>query len=53
MFAAKLARHPVSTIRGTAFGSSNFGMVSGEANSSRDAQLSLRLEFQGRRQPTR
>jgi hypothetical protein len=32
-------------VGGTAFGSSNFGTVSGQANSSRDAQLSMRLEF--------
>jgi hypothetical protein len=32
-------------VGGTIFGSASFGTVSGQANSSRDAQLSLRLEF--------
>jgi hypothetical protein len=40
-----LTNHTDFIVGGTAFGSSNFGTVSGQANSSRDAQLSLRLEF--------
>ncbi|MGA8270028.1 MAG: carboxypeptidase regulatory-like domain-containing protein, partial [Candidatus Sulfotelmatobacter sp.] len=40
-----LTNHTQFTVGGTAFGSSSFGTVSGQANSSRDAQLSLRLEF--------
>ena len=39
-----LTNHTQFTVGGTAFGSSSFGTVSGQANSSRDAQLSLRLE---------
>jgi hypothetical protein len=40
-----LTNHTQFTVGGTAFGSANFGTVSGQANSSRDAQLSLRFEF--------
>jgi hypothetical protein len=40
-----LTNHTQFTVGGTAFGSASFGTVSGQANSSRDAQLSLRLEF--------
>jgi len=40
-----LTNHTQFLVGGTAFGSSNFGTVSGQANSSRDAQLSLRFEF--------
>jgi|HubBroStandDraft_1064217.scaffolds.fasta_scaffold00149_7 hypothetical protein len=40
-----LTNHTQFLVGGTVFGSSNFGTVSGQANSSRDAQLSLRLEF--------
>jgi hypothetical protein len=40
-----LTNHTQFMVGGTAFGSSNFGTVSGQANSSRDAQLSMRLEF--------
>jgi hypothetical protein len=40
-----LTNHTDFLVGGTAFGSSNFGTVSGQANTSRDAQLSLRLEF--------
>jgi hypothetical protein len=34
-----------SSPSGSTFGGASFGTVIGEANSSRDAQLSLRLEF--------
>lgn len=40
-----LTNHTQFLVGGTAFGSASFGTVSGQANSSRDAQLSLRLEF--------
>src|SRR5580693_2166831 len=40
-----LTNHTQFTVGGTAFDSASFGTVSGQANSSRDAQLSLRLEF--------
>jgi hypothetical protein len=40
-----LTNHTDFLVGGTAFGSASFGTVSGQANSSRDAQLSLRLEF--------
>jgi hypothetical protein len=40
-----LTNHTDFLVGGTTFGSASFGTVSGQANSSRDAQLSLRLEF--------
>jgi hypothetical protein len=40
-----LTNHTQFLVGGTAFGSASFGTVSGQANSSRDAQLSLRIEF--------
>jgi hypothetical protein len=40
-----LTNHTDFLVGGTTFGSSSFGTVSGQANSSRDAQLSVRLEF--------
>jgi hypothetical protein len=40
-----LTNHTQFTVGGTTFGSASFGTVSGQANSSGDAQLSLRLEF--------
>jgi hypothetical protein len=40
-----LTNHTQFTVGGTTFGSASFGTVNGQANSSRDAQLSLRLEF--------
>ncbi len=40
-----LTNHTQFLVGGTVFGSSSFGTVSGQANSSRDAQLSLRFEF--------
>jgi hypothetical protein len=40
-----LTNHTQFLVGGTVFGSASFGTVSGQANSSRDAQLSLRLEF--------
>jgi hypothetical protein len=40
-----LTNHTQFTVGGTAFGSASFGTVSGQANSSRDAQLSARFEF--------
>jgi|HubBroStandDraft_1064217.scaffolds.fasta_scaffold01018_11 hypothetical protein len=40
-----LTNHTQFLVGGTVFGSTSFGTVSGQANSSRDAQLSLRLEF--------
>ena len=40
-----LTNHIDFLLGGTAVGSASIGTVSGQANSSRDAQLSLRLEF--------
>jgi hypothetical protein len=40
-----LTNHTQFLVGGTTFGSASFGTVSGQANSSRDAQLSLRIEF--------
>jgi hypothetical protein len=40
-----LTNHTDFLVGGTTFGSASFGTVSGQANSSRDAQLSLRLDF--------
>lgn len=40
-----LTNHTQFLVGGTAFGSASFGTVSGQANSSRDAQLSLRVDF--------
>jgi hypothetical protein len=40
-----VTNHTQFTVGGTAFGSSSFGTVSGQANNSRDAQLSARIEF--------
>jgi len=40
-----LTNHTQFTVGGTTFGSASFGTVSGQTNSSRDAQLSLRFEF--------
>ena len=40
-----VTNHTQFLVGGTAFGSASFGTVSGQANSSRDAQLSLRIEF--------
>jgi hypothetical protein len=40
-----LTNHTDFIVGGTTFGSASFGTVSGQANTSRDAQLSLRLEF--------
>jgi hypothetical protein len=40
-----VTNHTQFLVGGTAFGSASFGTVSGQANSSRDAQLSLRFDF--------
>ncbi len=40
-----LTNHTQFTVGGTAFGSASFGTVSGQANTSRDAQLSARFDF--------
>jgi Carboxypeptidase regulatory-like domain len=40
-----VTNHTQFLVGGTVFGSASFGTVSGQANSSRDAQLSMRLEF--------
>lgn len=40
-----VTNHTQFLVGGTTFGSTSFGTVSGQANSSRDAQLSVRLDF--------
>jgi len=40
-----LTNHTQFLVGGTVFGSASFGTVSGQANTSRDAQLSVRVEF--------